>query len=140
MEYEDYLQSPEWKQRAEELKERAGNRCQLCNASDQECVLHVHHRTYERIGNEEPMDLFVLCELCHARTHLQPWKPSRRRLAHVLRLNGIHPLKEQPSETQPWQLYERAKHVVEEELLRAGVLNWQHYEHCILFVVDYLGV
>lgn len=140
MNYEEYLESADWKQKAKDAKERAGNRCQLCNASEAECMLHVHHRTYERVGNEDPMDLIVLCELCHARAHAQPWKPSRRRLAYVLHLNGIEPLKEKPAETHRWQLYERAKHVIEEELLRAGPLNWQHYEYCILFIVDYLGV
>lgn len=27
--------------------------------------LHVHHRTYERLGEELPEDLVVLCEVCH---------------------------------------------------------------------------
>ena len=62
-----YLQSPEWqKKRKQKLKE-AGSRCQLCNAGNAE--LHVHHRTYENIGNEKLSDLVVLCKECHRKFH-----------------------------------------------------------------------
>jgi 5-methylcytosine-specific restriction endonuclease McrA len=29
----------------------------------------VHHRTYARIGSEDPMDLVVLCSRCHRKHH-----------------------------------------------------------------------
>jgi|GEM_PF-4606278 len=41
-------------------------RCQLCNAKGH---LHVHHRTYENLGNESTDDLIVLCNNCHAKHH-----------------------------------------------------------------------
>lgn len=66
MPYEDYLQTPEWQDRRASALARAGERCQVCNA-DRE--LQVHHRTYERRGNEDPGDLTVLCRPCHARFH-----------------------------------------------------------------------
>jgi len=64
--YADYLKSAAWKSKAEEAKIRSGNRCQLCNRTGK---LHAHHRTYERLGNERPEDLTVLCEDCHAKFH-----------------------------------------------------------------------
>jgi len=64
--YFEYINSPEWKARAEKAKERAGHRCQVCNSPDS---LHAHHRTYEHLGDEDPMDITVLCDKCHALFH-----------------------------------------------------------------------
>jgi hypothetical protein len=65
MPYQEYLQTPEWKAKREAALKRAWYCCQVCN--DNKTPLHVHHRTYERRGHEQPEDLFVLCESCHAR-------------------------------------------------------------------------
>ena len=64
--YQEYLQSDHWKQFAADAKERAGNRCQLCNSDGE---LHTHHRTYDRLGEELPEDVVVLCADCHAKFH-----------------------------------------------------------------------
>jgi replicative DNA helicase len=45
---------------------RAGHRCQVCNSPDK---LDVHHRTYERVGQEQLDDLTVLCDRCHGLFH-----------------------------------------------------------------------
>lgn len=63
--YRAYLQSKEWKAKAEAAKIRAGNRCQGCNRPRSEVQLEAHHRTYERIGKERPGDITVLCRDCH---------------------------------------------------------------------------
>lgn len=65
MPYEDYLRTPEWRERSAACKAAAGHRCQLCYAPG---ALQAHHRTYERRGHEEPGDLIALCDSCH-RTH-----------------------------------------------------------------------
>jgi hypothetical protein len=65
-EYLAYLQSEAWKIRRAWKLDRAGHRCQICNAKG---ALHVHHRTYERVGNEREDDLTVLCGDCHALFH-----------------------------------------------------------------------
>jgi len=64
--YARYLRGPEWRARRRERLSFAGNRCELCNV---EAELHVHHRTYERIGREELSDLITLCEGCHGNFH-----------------------------------------------------------------------
>lgn len=69
MPYKQYLQSPEWQQRRKDQLRRANYRCQVCNYSD--TVLDVHHRTYERRGNENQRDLIVLCRNCHSIFHKQ---------------------------------------------------------------------
>lgn len=66
IDYHEYIQSPEWRKRAEAARVRAGNRCQVCNRHRKEVVLDAHHRTYERLGNELPEDITVLCRDCHS--------------------------------------------------------------------------
>lgn len=66
MPYREYLQTPEWQARRLRALERAGHRCQVCNDGKQ---LNVHHRTYERRGNERDEDLFTLCRGCHSIFH-----------------------------------------------------------------------
>ena len=69
IDYKAYIASDEWKEKASAAKERAGYRCQLCNAHKNKTSLHAHHRTYERLTNEEPGDITVLCASCHAKFH-----------------------------------------------------------------------
>jgi len=40
-----------------------------CAACGSESELHVHHTSYERLGNEADDDLQVLCASCHHDTH-----------------------------------------------------------------------
>lgn len=64
--YHEYLTSPEWAIRRDAALKRVNFRCQLCNTGGQ---LNVHHRTYERVGNEANIDLVVLCRPCHKTYH-----------------------------------------------------------------------
>jgi len=61
--YKEYLH---WRKIRVEAIARANHRCQLCNKDN---ILHVHHRTYERLGKELPEDLIVLCQSCHLKFH-----------------------------------------------------------------------
>ena len=63
--YHEYITSLEWRQKAEAAKRRAGQRCQVCNRPRSEVTLDAHHRTYERLGDELPEDITVLCRDCH---------------------------------------------------------------------------
>lgn len=65
LEYDEYIQSPAWKRRADAAKERAGYRCQVCNRHKSTVILDAHHRTYERLGRERDEDITVLCRECH---------------------------------------------------------------------------
>ena len=64
--YDEYIESKEWRKRAMSAKRRAKWRCQVCNERGKHATLNAHHRTYERLGNEWPTDLVVLCLSCHA--------------------------------------------------------------------------
>lgn len=80
IDYDIYIKSPEWRTRCNEAKQRAGHKCQLCSSSSS---LHVHHNTYERLGNESPTDLTVLCELCHNVFHAKRDERTARKYAHA---------------------------------------------------------
>jgi hypothetical protein len=77
--YDAYLLSEGWKIKRKEALDRAGNRCQVCNSAKR---LDVHHRTYDRFGEESPEDLTVLCrhchELFHGNKHVTRVKPQKR--------------------------------------------------------------
>lgn len=68
MPYQDYLQTEEWKARRIKHLKSAGFRCQVCNGKG---LIDIHHRTYERRGNERYTDLIALCRDCHDLFHKQ---------------------------------------------------------------------
>jgi hypothetical protein len=61
-----YLKTEHWSGKRDEALEFWERRCSVCNSPDN---LHVHHRTYERRGHEQPADLIVLCRPCHQLFH-----------------------------------------------------------------------
>ena len=67
MPYNEYLQTPEWRERRESAVLAAKGKCSLCNGTGD--TIHVHHRTYARRGMELPSDLIALCDKCHAKHH-----------------------------------------------------------------------
>lgn len=69
MKYQDFLRTPYWKVVSQQVREDAGNKCQICN--DGSKTLHVHHRNYSIHGMEHDnlKDLICLCEDCHAKFH-----------------------------------------------------------------------
>ena len=69
IDYHQYIRSDVWKEKAIAAKEHAGYRCQICNTTGNNSTLHAHHRTYERLGNERPDDITVLCAGCHKTFH-----------------------------------------------------------------------
>ncbi len=64
--YKVYLQSVEWREKAKTIMERDNNKCVVCNSTDK---IQVHHKTYDRLYDEEPDDLITLCYVCHNRVH-----------------------------------------------------------------------
>ena len=78
MNYEQYINSPEWKERSQAIQEARGNRCEHCSISGVEATLTTHHLTYVRLGNEYAEDLVVLCRYCHSCTYYKiPLGPKR---------------------------------------------------------------
>lgn len=67
MQYEDYLQTPEWKHVIAVIGRVVDGVCELCKEPRR--WLDVHHLTYERRGQEWGSDLLALCRPCHYMTH-----------------------------------------------------------------------
>ncbi len=65
--YREYLLTPQWWERRTAAIKSSHHKCQVCNAGG--TGLDVHHRTYDRIGREDPSDLVVLCRGCHQIFH-----------------------------------------------------------------------
>lgn len=59
--YGDYMASKEWSALRKKILRRDKG-CRVCGGVSE---LHVHHRTYDRVGAEDPSDLTVLCRECH---------------------------------------------------------------------------
>ncbi|TWT55150.1 hypothetical protein Pla22_28040 [Rubripirellula amarantea] len=89
MQYRDYIKSGAWKARKNrKLRNATWVRrrivCRGCHCLVLFSVgdIHVHHLTYERLGNELDSDLAVLCSGCHAFVHGERppfwWSEARR--------------------------------------------------------------
>jgi hypothetical protein len=61
--YEKHLQSTKWAATRKATLKRDRNQCQTCLSTES---LEVHHKTYERLGNEDLADLITLCSECHS--------------------------------------------------------------------------
>lgn len=70
-----YYDTPHWRTFASAVRHWWNYRCALCNAAD---ARDVHHRTYERLGNEELNDCVLLCRKCHKVADVRrKWQMSR---------------------------------------------------------------
>ncbi len=79
--YIEYLASPEWKAKRQEVISRCGGICEECKNA---AVEHVHHVTYERLEHELLTDLMGLCFDCHQTKHPHR-KLNKRRLVEKKR-------------------------------------------------------
>jgi hypothetical protein len=61
--YDSYINSKAWDEKARRIRKRDGYRCQICGAND--VPLEVHHLTYDRLYDELDGDLLTVCHLCH---------------------------------------------------------------------------
>jgi len=75
--YREYLDSEHWQEFRKKffsksavcknLRSKFGElRCQFCHKS---AVLHLHHRTYKRLGAEHLSDVVLICADCHQKSH-----------------------------------------------------------------------
>jgi hypothetical protein len=64
--YAAYLRTPEWQRRRALVLHRAGGTCEGCLSAP---ATEVHHRIYDRVGNELLFDLVAVCRKCHLRAH-----------------------------------------------------------------------
>jgi 5-methylcytosine-specific restriction endonuclease McrA len=63
--YTKYIQSKEWKEKRNFIVGKY-KKCSCCGSEEN---LHVHHLSYENLGNENESDLLLLCKKCHGLVH-----------------------------------------------------------------------
>ena len=80
--YKEYLQSEHWKKKRREAIAEGGGKCMICGNTDN---LHVHHITYEHLGNEAIYELACLCHECHQDVHVikEKMKGEKKRLTPI---------------------------------------------------------
>lgn len=72
--YGEYRETYEWHRIRQRKLLQQKNKCATCNTVH---PLEVHHKTYERLGDEWDDDLVVLCRDCHKKYHnLYPDPPE----------------------------------------------------------------
>lgn len=64
--YSKYLQSDKWKSIRLKILDRESYLCQGCKISKAD---HVHHTTYDNMGDELLFQLIALCHSCHKKLH-----------------------------------------------------------------------
>lgn len=82
--YKDYPEN--WKEIRANIIERAGNRCELCDAENHKphwktgskVVLTIHHIDGNK-NNNNPLNLIALCQRCHLRLDLYKHIKNRKR-------------------------------------------------------------
>ena len=67
--YYSYLESKEWLTIRVELLYTRGCKCEKCKKDFEPHKLQIHHITYDRLYNELPSDLLVVCGRCHMEIH-----------------------------------------------------------------------
>jgi len=72
--YNEYLDTPHWRETRFQALRRAGWKCQRCG----EPAKQVHHRTYARVGRELAKDLEALCIRCHVASRPMALNSSER--------------------------------------------------------------
>ncbi|WHZ60027.1 HNH endonuclease signature motif containing protein [Metabacillus hrfriensis] len=71
--YEDYLETRHWKQFKERYAKSHKKQCTMCDEKEN---IHLHHITYNRVGNEKFEDVVYLCRTCHLKVHETDIKDS----------------------------------------------------------------
>ena len=150
VDYHEYILSAEWRERAEAAKRAAGYRCQLCNSADGH--LHAHHRTYARLGHEEPSDVTVLCSRCHGLFHDKITLPDIHlsvieSMPNILAQHGIPKGANPYDNPANWEWYEQSKAVINGfelsmgiHLSQCGSRPTEFYDACMRQVYRYLGM
>lgn len=66
MMYREYMTSQQWVKRKRDYFETHRRVCKACGSLKR---IHLHHKTYRRLGFERDADLVPLCHKCHTNLH-----------------------------------------------------------------------
>lgn len=81
--YNIVIRSKRWKTLRDKFIDRCDSRCMRCGWQKTRWAkgrtLDLHHKTYERLGEEADDDLELLCSVCHARADEERAEAGKRR-------------------------------------------------------------
>lgn len=81
IEYNRYLQSPEWREKRRKVLARDKYLCQACLESK---ATQVHHKSYDHVFHEPLFELVAVCEDCHnSLTELDTQRRNNNGVANV---------------------------------------------------------
>lgn len=66
LDYQEYLEGPEWQRIRDKVLARANNVCEGCLEAP---ATQVHHATYDNIYDELAFQLLAVCRSCHEKVH-----------------------------------------------------------------------
>lgn len=80
--YYEVIASARWKKIRQRFINKANGTCPKCGwkkeSWDKSRTLDLHHKTYERLGNERDSDLELVCSVCHAKADIDRAAKNRR--------------------------------------------------------------
>lgn len=74
MTYREYITSDLWRIRKRRYFETHDRKCRACGSKKR---IHLHHKTYRRLGEERDADLVPLCHSCHTALHIKHKKSGQ---------------------------------------------------------------
>jgi len=75
--YNKYICSKAWGRKRKEAFAYHGRECAFCGKKHN---LHVHHKNYKTLFDEDMDDLLVLCEPCHMKIHNRKSKKKPKKI------------------------------------------------------------
>jgi hypothetical protein len=85
--YFERVRSPEWRGLKAHLMRYRGNRCERCGDY---VPLELHHKSYDRLGNERASDLELVCRACHQEADRERAAEGERRKREAIRVTAIN--------------------------------------------------
>ncbi|PYZ94924.1 hypothetical protein CR194_05215 [Salipaludibacillus keqinensis] len=88
--YDDYLKTRHWRRFKEKYAKKYVKQCTWCDEKEN---IHLHHMTYERLGNETFKDVIHLCRACHSKVHKLENEDTNSLGEFVIKINKLKPVK-----------------------------------------------
>lgn len=119
----DVYKSSRWRDLRDKILAERSGKCEWCEKAKPKRYMHLHHKSYARLGAEEREDVELLCAMCHAihhgrlpqkkkrnRRRLRKEKPAERRKPRASRrssrpdlMNNVPPMPSWPPPKEPEQ-------------------------------------
>ena len=136
-EYDKYLRSEHWQSFRERFfktsavaknmrRKFGGVRCEFCLADG---VLHLHHKTYKRLGKEKLSDVVLICKTCHEAVHKRHRSKKNKGLWDAT--NRVRKRAKKHQEPKRNSLRGKKRREMREELYASRIERHEAFDHVI---------